>query len=165
MATKKKPKAKSAKKIKQKTSVPKTRKPAARKPARKKAVSKKKAAPKKSAKTKPSVARKPAPKLKPAPTPMIAPTSTPAAAPLGERIGRVTHYYNHLSVAIIELDAGSLRVGDVVHIKGHTSDFQQRVESIEIDHVHVNEAGPGKSFGLRVKEHAREHDDVYKVTQ
>jgi putative protease len=73
------------------------------------------------------------------------------------------HYYSHLSVAILKLETGSLRVGDVIHIKGHTSDFSQPVESMEIDHVHVNEARPGQSFGLRVKEHAREHDGVYKA--
>ena len=67
-------------------------------------------------------------------------------------------------MVIIELDdTGSLRVGDVVHIKGHTSDFQQRVDSMEIDRVDVDDAGPGESLGLRVKQHAREHDVVYKV--
>ncbi len=80
-----------------------------------------------------------------------------------ERVGIVTHYYNHLSVAIVQLDTGSLRVGDTIHIKGHTSDFSQPVDSLEIDHVHVDEVRPGQSFGLRVKEHAREHDVVYKA--
>ena len=125
----------------------------------------KKAAPKKTAarkktkagttpRVKPVTARKPAPMPQP---------SAPAAPPGMERIGVVTHYYNHLSVAIVQLDTGSLRVGDMIHIKGHTSDFSQRVESLEIDHVHVDEARPGQSFGLRVKEHAREHDVVYKA--
>jgi len=81
------------------------------------------------------------------------------------RIGIVTHYFPHVSAAIVQLETGSLRVGDVIHIKGHTSDFTQRVESMEIDHVHVSEARPGQSFGLRVKEHAREHDVVYKAKQ
>lgn len=99
-----------------------------------------------------------------------APRAT-AAAPMAtymmpdteERLGIVTHYFSHLSVAIIQLDVGILREGDVVHIKGHTSDFKQRVESMEVEHVRVSEAHPGQSFGLRVKEHAREHDVVYKV--
>jgi putative protease len=89
--------------------------------------------------------------------------AVPAIPPGTERIGIVTHYYSHLTVAIVQLEAGNLRVGDVIHIKGHTSDFSQPVESMEIDHVHVNEARPGQSFGLRVKEHAREHDVVYKT--
>jgi putative protease len=66
-------------------------------------------------------------------------------------------------VAILKLEKGVLRVGEHIHIKGHTSDFSQPVESMEIDHVHVNEARPGQSFGLRVREHAREHDAVYKA--
>lgn len=151
MPTKKKTKtkAKSAKKPKSKSAAPKKPpKKAARKPAPKKAASKK------SAKAKPKTARKAAPAVPPPITP---------PPPPGERVGTVVHYYGNLSVAIIELDTGSLRVGDVIHIKGHTTDFSQPVESMEIDHAHVNEAGPGKSFGVRVKDHARENDVVYKV--
>ncbi len=80
-----------------------------------------------------------------------------------ERIGIVTHYFNHLGVAIIQLETGVLREGDTVHIKGHTSDFRQRVGSMEVEHAHVSEARPGQSFGLKVSEHAREHDVVYRV--
>ncbi len=90
--------------------------------------------------------------------------ATPAAPPGEERVGTVTHYYSHLSVAVVKLDAGMLREGDTIHIKGHTSDFRQRVTSIEVDHVHVPEARAGQSFGLKVVEHAREHDTVFKVT-
>ncbi len=148
MATKKKAKIK-AKKKKSSTGKVAVRKKAAPKKvaAKKKAPAKTKAAPK----TKRAAARKPASMPK------------PAAPPGTERIGIVTHYYNHLSVAILKLEKGNLRVGDMIHIKGHTSDFAQPVESLEIDHVHVNEARPGQSFGLRVKEHAREHDVVYKA--
>jgi putative protease len=97
-----------------------------------------------------------------APAPMPKPAA-PAIPPGTERIGIVTHYYSHLTVAIVQLETGNLRVGDFIHIKGHTSAFSQPVESMEIDHVHVSEARPGQSFGLRVKEHAREHDVVYKA--
>ena len=86
------------------------------------------------------------------------------AAPPEERIGVVTHYYSHLSVAIVRLDAGTLRVGDVIHIRGHTTDFSQRVESLEINHALATEVRPGDDFGLKVIEHAREHDVVYKVS-
>lgn len=152
MATKKKAKTKAAKK--KKTSAPKAS-------IRKKAVPKKTAAKKKiAAKPKAAPKAKRAAPRKPTATP---PPAAPAAPPGMERIGVVTHYYNHLSVAILKLETGSLRVGDVIHIRGHTSDFAQPVESMEIDHVHVNEARPGQSFGLRVKEHAREHDVVYKA--
>jgi hypothetical protein len=102
---------------------------------------------------------------KPAPKPKVAKPVTPAPAPLpGERIGVVTHYYGDLSVAVVKLEPGiTLRVGDNIHIKGHTSDFGQRVESLQVGHTPVNEVGPDDDFGLKVVEHAREHDVVYRV--
>ena len=84
---------------------------------------------------------------------------------LGERIGVVTHYYGHLSVAILRLESGTLRVGDMIHIRGHTTDFSQRVESLEVDHAPATEVGPNDDFGLKVDGHVREHDVVYKVRQ
>ena len=99
---------------------------------------------------------------KPAPRPAAA---APAPAPLpGVRLGVVTHYYGHLSVAVVKLDPGTtLRVGDNIHIKGHTSDFGQRVESLQIGHASVQEVAPSDDFGLKVVAHAREHDVVYRV--
>ena len=158
MATRKKAKTK----VKRKKAP--TRKPAARK----------KAAParKKPAKKKPAV-RRAAPKKQPAArrVPMARPVSrparpagTPAPSAGEERIGTVTHYYSHLSVAIVRLDSGTLRVGDTIHITGHTSDFRQKVESLQIEHQSVSEVSVGQEFGLKVIEHARENDAVYKVT-
>jgi putative protease len=64
----------------------------------------------------------------------------------------------------MQLEPGTaLRVGDVIHIRGHTTDFSQRVESLEVNHAPVTEVGPNDDFGLKVIEHAREHDIVYKV--
>ncbi|HMJ49473.1 MAG TPA: EF-Tu/IF-2/RF-3 family GTPase [Burkholderiales bacterium] len=87
-------------------------------------------------------------------------------APLAgeERVGTVTHYYSHLSVAVVRLDSGSLRVGDTIHITGHTSDFRQKVESLQIEHQNVSEVSAGQEFGLKIIEHARDNDAVYKVT-
>ena len=119
---------------------------------------KKKAAKKKVKAKGKKTAAKAAPARSAAPMPGIS-----AAPPAGERIGLVTHYFTHLAVAIVQIENGSLREGDTVQIKGHTSDFQQRIESMELDHVHVAEAHAGQSVGLRVKEHAREHDVVYKL--
>ena len=84
-------------------------------------------------------------------------------APPGERIGVVSHYYSHLSVATLRLESGTLRVGDVIHIRGHTTDFGQRVESLEVNHAPATEVGPNDDFGLKVVGNAREHDVVYKV--
>jgi hypothetical protein len=92
----------------------------------------------------------------PTATPVPSPPAQPA--PPGERIGVVTHYYNHLSVATLRLESGTLRVGDVIHILGHTTDFSQRVESLEINHAPATEVGPNGDFGLKVVGHAREHD-------
>jgi len=150
-----------ATKKKAKTATKKKKNSTGKAAVRKKTVGKKVAAKKKTAvKTKAAPKKKQVVKRATAPMPKPA---VPAIPPGTERIGVVTHYYNHLSVAILKLESGNLRVGDVIHIKGHTSDFSQPVESIEIDHAHVSEARPGQSFGLRVKEHAREHDVVYKA--
>jgi translation elongation factor EF-1alpha len=80
------------------------------------------------------------------------------------QIGKVTHYFSKIGVAAIEVTAGSLSVGDTIHIKGHTSDFMQKVDSMQVDNKAVPTAVPGNSVGIKVKEHAREHDLVYKVT-
>ncbi|MFQ5441300.1 MAG: translation elongation factor-like protein [Thermodesulfobacteriota bacterium] len=80
-----------------------------------------------------------------------------------ERVGTITHYYTHLNVAAVDL-GGPLRVGDTIHVKGHTSDFTQKVDSIQIEHESVEEAGVGVSVGIKLIEHGREHDEVYKVT-
>ena len=82
---------------------------------------------------------------------------------LEERIGVVTHYYGHLSVATLRLESGTLCIGDMIHIRGHTTDFSQRVESLEVDHAPATEVGPNDDFGLKVDGHVREHDVVYKA--
>lgn len=95
----------------------------------------------------------------------VKPTPSPPAEPAAseERIGVVTHYYSHLSVAAIQLERGTLRVGDVIHICGRTTDFRQKVEFLEVDHTPTTEVGPKDDFGLKVVDHAREHDVVFKV--
>jgi putative protease len=127
---------------------PAARRKPAKKPAKKTPV--RRAAPK---------TRKPA--ARPAAKPV--PVSPAALPPPGERIGVVTHYFSHISVAVVKLEAATLRVGDTIHFRGHTTDFKQRVDSLEVNHASVPEVGPNDDFGLKVREHAREHDVVYKV--
>jgi len=93
------------------------------------------------------------------------PASRPAQPTAAEqRIGVVTHYYSHLSVAAVQLEPGAkLRVGDAIRVRGHTTDFRQTVESLEVNHAPATEVGPNDDFGLKVVEHARQHDVVYKV--
>src|SRR5690242_6169660 len=94
--------------------------------------------------------------------------STPSrpATPISseQRIGVVTHYYSYLSVVAMQLEPGAtLRVGEMIHILGHTTDFTQKVESLEVNHAPVAEVGPKDDFGLKVNAHAREHDIVFKM--
>ncbi len=77
-------------------------------------------------------------------------------------IGRVTHYFSKISVAVIELTS-TLKVGEHIRIKGATSDFVQKVDSMQIEHAQVKEAKAGESIGMKVAEPVREHDKVYLV--
>jgi translation elongation factor EF-Tu-like GTPase len=77
-----------------------------------------------------------------------------------QAIGTVTHYYGHLSVAAITL-TDTLRVGDRIHIVGHTTNLEQPVESMEVDHAKVDSAGAGDDVALAVQDHVREHDRIY----
>jgi hypothetical protein len=86
-------------------------------------------------------------------------------APFAEApIGVVTHYWSHLGVAGVHLTA-PLDVGDRIHIHGHTSDFEQRVNSIEIDHATTPHADANADVGLEVADHVREHDMVYRLIE
>ena len=136
--------------------------------AKKPAVRKKSGAPKKAPARKPAAkaaAPKPAARPSPKPRPAAVSARTAKREPLAgeERVGVVTHYFGHLSVAAIRIETGSLRVGDTIRILGHTSDFRQRVDSMQIEHQPVTEAGKRQEIGIKVTEHARENDDVYKV--
>jgi len=79
------------------------------------------------------------------------------------QVGRVTHYYSHLSVAAVLVESEPLKVGDTIHIKGHTTDLTQPVESMEFEHQPIQEAKPGQNVGIKVRDHVREHDTVFKV--
>ena len=80
-------------------------------------------------------------------------------------IGKVSHYFSKIGVAAIEVTQDCLRVGDTIHIKGHTSDFTQKVDSMQLDNLNVAEAVPGQSVGIKVVDHARQHDQVFKVVE
>jgi len=88
----------------------------------------------------------------------------PPHRPIEQRIGVVTHYYGYRPVAAIRLEPGAtLRIGDVIHIRGHTTNFTQQVESLEVNRAPVTEVGPNDNFGLRVVKHVYEHDAIFKV--
>jgi putative protease len=135
-------------------------------PAKKKSPVRKKKALKKSPARKPA-AKRAAPKKKAAARAPARPRPAPAPVPRGPlpgevRVGVVSHYYGHLSVAAVKLEV-ALKAGDTIRVLGHTSDFRQKVDSIQIEHQAVSEAIAGDEIGLKVVQHAREHDVVYRV--
>ncbi len=81
-----------------------------------------------------------------------------------EAIGQVTAFFTHPSVAVVELTA-PLKLGDTIYLKGHTTDFQQVVESLQLDRTPVQEANAKQAVGLKVTSRARKHDVVYKLIQ
>ena len=78
------------------------------------------------------------------------------------RVGKVTHFYNRISVAVLEL-SGNLEIGDKILILGRTSELTQVVTSMEIEHRKVQTVGPGMDVALKVAEPVREGDIVYKI--
>jgi hypothetical protein len=80
-----------------------------------------------------------------------------------KRIGTVTHYFNHIAVAVLELEEG-LKLGDTIHILGHTTDFTQQVESMEIEHQPMTAVGAGADVALAVDQRVRKGDTVFLVT-
>lgn len=77
-------------------------------------------------------------------------------------VGRVSHYFTRIDVAVIELKA-PLAVGDRISIRGSTTDLEQVVESMQVEHENVQKAEAGQSIGLKVSDRVRENDTVYKV--
>ena len=76
-------------------------------------------------------------------------------------IGHITHFFSKISVAIVELTA-PISVGDRILVKGPATDFEQAVDSMQIEHQNVNRAEAGQSIGLKTVQHVRERDVVYK---
>jgi translation elongation factor EF-1alpha len=79
-----------------------------------------------------------------------------------KRVAKVTHYWAKIGVAAIKL-YDTLEAGDTIHISGSTTDFEQTVDSMEIEHEAVEMAKKGQEVGLKVKERVRKGDRVYKV--
>jgi len=82
-----------------------------------------------------------------------------------KKVGVVIKFFGKISVAAINLTDGTLQVGDTIHIQGHTTDFTQQVESIQIENQNVDKADPGADIGIKVEDRVREHDVVYKVIE
>ena len=85
--------------------------------------------------------------------------SSKQKTPTAHIIGVVTHYFPHVQAAVVKLKK-PLAVGDTILLKGSTTDFEQRVESMQIDHVAIQKASKGDEIGLQVRDRVREHDLV-----
>ena len=82
-----------------------------------------------------------------------------------KKVGEIIKYFGKINVAAIRLSEGSLKVGDTIHMVGHTTDVTQTIDSMQIENKNVQEAGPGADIGIKVKDRVREHDIVYKVVE
>ena len=79
-----------------------------------------------------------------------------------EKIGVVTHFFSKISVAVFKLTDGDLKAGDVVRIKGARTDFEQKVESMQVNHQEVSEAKAGDEVGVKTTEPVRKNDELFK---
>ena len=75
-------------------------------------------------------------------------------------IGEVTHFFGHISVAIVKFNK-KVSVGDVIHFKGAHTDFSQTIDSMQYEHQEIKDAKKGQEVGIKVKEKVREGDEVY----
>ncbi|MBN1445836.1 MAG: translation elongation factor-like protein [Candidatus Omnitrophica bacterium] len=80
-------------------------------------------------------------------------------------IGRISHYFNHISVAAMKIEKGELKKGDSVHIKGHSEDFVQAVGSMQMEHGDIDAAKAGDDIGFKVDRKVHEGDVVYKIVE
>jgi hypothetical protein len=81
-----------------------------------------------------------------------------------EAIGKVTHYFDRIGVAVLQL-TGTVRVGDTLHFHGHATDFTQKVDSLQVEHLSVSEGNPGQEVALKVSQKVHPHDQVLKVAE
>jgi len=80
-------------------------------------------------------------------------------------VGKVADYFSHIDVVAIEVTAEGIKVGDTLHFLGHTTDFTQKITSMQVEHQAVEEAPVGSNVGIKVKERVRSHDKVLKVIE
>ena len=80
-----------------------------------------------------------------------------------ELVGHVIDYFAKIGVAAIDIESGEIRIGDTLQFTGHTTDFSQEIESMQIDKEEVDTAKAGDSVGIKVEERVRGGDEVYKV--
>ncbi|HEV8149418.1 MAG TPA: hypothetical protein VGP61_04470 [Gemmatimonadales bacterium] len=80
-----------------------------------------------------------------------------------QEIGIVTHYFDQPQVAVVQLTAGEIAIGDTLRFHGHTTDFSESVSSMEVDHQKVERARAGQEIAIKVIGRARRHDKVFRL--
>jgi selenocysteine-specific translation elongation factor len=78
-------------------------------------------------------------------------------------VGTITHYFAKPEVGVVKLTA-EIKVGDVLQIRGHTTDLQQEIVSMQVEHAAVETASAGTEVAIKLSERVRTHDEVYLVT-
>lgn len=122
------------------------------KPAKKPACKKAAPRPKKQTPARPKPAAKKKPLIK-----------SKKAAPLGDQLGKVVAFFRIPVVAVIKVTKGSLKAGDQIWIKGHTTDLKQTVTSLQVNHQPIQKARKGAEVGLKISDRARRGDRVYRL--
>ena len=84
--------------------------------------------------------------------------------PTKKQIGEITHYFDHISVAVVKL-SDEVKEGETVLVEGHTTSFEQKLDSMQVDHKPVKEAKKGESIGLKVADKVSAGDKVFRVTE
>jgi len=82
-----------------------------------------------------------------------------------EKIGIVEHFFTNVNVAAVKVTNGELKIGDIIHFVGSTTDFKQKIDSMQIDRKSVEIVKSGDDVGIKVKDRVREHDIVYKIIE
>lgn len=147
------------KKSKKKSGPRKVSKRASKKPVKKRALKKKAAAASRSTRKRP---------LKKAPARKKGPGKASAAKPKealpGKLVGEITHYFPHVQAGVVKIKAHKLAVGDLIRVKGHTTDLTFTILNLEIDHDRVQKAARGSEAGVQVPDRVREGDQVYLLS-
>lgn len=81
------------------------------------------------------------------------------------QIGKITHYYDKIGVAVVDVVNQALKVGDMIKVSGHDNEFNQKVESLQVEHKQVDQLAPGESGGLKIDQQVKPGDVLYLVSK
>lgn len=82
---------------------------------------------------------------------------------MDEPIGKITHYFDKIKVAVIKLDKAGLKKGDKIKIIGHGKEFEQEITSMQVEHKEIEKAKKGSEFGMKMDEDVKPGDLIFKI--